>query len=771
MDAVGLIGEGNGFFRGSVDGVNKRSIWRAYARGNNSIDKYKPQLGISNKKTRKDPNALDFMVLNWEILDIASKYVEVLIGKLLKQNNDIGIQSVDKRAKDDRRMKRMQFQEYIINKPFLDSVSDKTGIGFEGPVQEDVIPPPTNLGEIDMYMDMFYKEDYCMIVQDLMKIMNEDDNYNDILADVARNLIEVADAATKVYRVGNKIRKRSCNPDRMGMSSTQKNMCDDAKWIFEDWDMTIGQFKEIAGDQLTEEQYREIAETTSKSNWNDINVEAYYAQNMCYPWDSTKITVKDAIWFSPDWETHKVKKNEIGNINVYQESFEWWKDIESKGGTADSYKKATGNEVIRYCIDNQYQAMWPIGTKYVINYGKSKDMLRNESNIGKAVGPYTIYKLKKCKMESIIPTLDNIQINWLQYQHHAAKSRPAGLDIEFSALQDISLDGAGGTRMKPKEVLRLYFETGILLWRRKGADGQNSNWRPIQEMNNGMSPAMAAHFQNVLNDINLLRDQIGLNELTDASTPNSEMGKAVALMASGSTDDALRSIFVAFDQLNLGTHEKMVMHISGMAASGLAPEYTEALGLRSMSVMGLLSDLTHHQLGCYLLKIPSPEIKARIAMYVQEGIKAGWLYPEEAIEVEMEPNIYRSIRLLKMYKAQKQAAQQAQTSKDIQENAMAQQQSLVAKAQADQEAAAADRQGQTELEWEKARAQVWASKQETANQVFLANIQSQLNRGEKLTEEQERRVTEMMKVDRQGEWNVRVQQAKPKPKPTSSGKR
>lgn len=772
MENVGLIGENNGFYRGTIDGVNKYFIWRGYARGQQSIDKYKPVMGIKDKKTRKDPNALDYMVLNWEILDVASKYVNVLIGKLLKQNNDIGIQAVDKRAQDDRRVKRMQFQEFIVNKPFLDSVSDQTGIQFEGPVQEDVIPPPTNLGEIDMFMEMFYKEDYCMVIQDLLKIMNESDNYNDILADIARNLVEISTAATKVYRVGNKIRKRSCNPDRMAMSSTQKNMCDDAKWVYEDWDLTIGQFKEIAGDQLTEAQYREIAETVSKANWNDVDVSAYYSQNMCYPWDSTKITVKDAVWFSPDWETHKVKKNEIGNINVYQESYAWWKDIQDKGGSVESYnKKNPGSEVMRYCIDNQYQALYVIGTKHVVNYGKSKDMLKNESSLGKTVGPYCIYKLKKCIMESIIPTLDNIQINWLQYQHHAAKSRPAGLDIEFSALQDISLDGAGGARMKPKDVLRLYFETGILLWRRKGADGQNSNWRPIQEMQNGMSPAMTAHFQNVLNDINLLRDQVGLNEMTDASTPNSEMGKAVAMMASGGTDDALRSIFVAFDQLNLGTHERMVMHVSGMAATGLAPEYTEALGLRSMAVMGLLSDLTHHQLGCYLLKLPSPEIKARIAMYVQEGIKTGWLYPEEAIEVEMEPNIYRSIRLLKMYKAQKQAAQAAQTSKDIQENAMAQQQSATAKAQADAQMAEEDRQGQANLAWEQARAKAWSDKQDIGNQVFLANVQSQLAKGEALTAEQERRMTEMMKVDRQGEWNVRVQQSKPKPKATSSGKR
>jgi len=137
----------------------------------------------------------------------------------------------------------------------------------------------------------------------------------------------------------------------------------------------------------------------------------------------------------------------------------------------------------------------------------------------------------------------------------------------------------------------------------------------------------------------------------------------------------------------------------------------------------------------------------------------------------MEPNIYRSIRLLKMYSAQKQKAAQEQQSRDIQENAKAQQDSLMAKAQEDARLAAEDRQGASELEWDKARAKVWASKQEVSNQIFMKQVESQLAKGEALTTEQERRVTELMKVDRQGEWNVRVAQMKPKPTAKPAGKR
>jgi hypothetical protein len=771
MEAVGLMGAGNGFYRGETNGINNMVRWDEYAHGNQPVDFYKPILGITDKKTRKDPNALSFMAIDWSILDVGSKYTNVLIGKLIKQNNDVGVKAVDKRARDERREKKMDWQAYIMNKPFMESVSAQTGIQFEKPVQEDVMPLPNTIGELDVYMNMFYKEDYCLVMQDLLKLANEDDNYTEILAEVAHNLVVFAQAATKAYRVGNKVRRRNCDPRRMGMSSTLKSTCDDIKWMFEDWDITIGQFKEIAGDELTEAQYRDIAETATNSSFDGVDINRYFAENMCYPWDNTKITVKDAVWFSPDWETQQIKKNELGNVTIFQKAFEWWQDLMSKGVTEKSFNERNENKVVRYCLDNQYQALWVKGTKYVVKYGKSKDMLKNESSIGKTVGPFCVYKLKKSPIETIIPTLNNIQINWLQYQHHAAKSRPAGLDIEFSALQDISLDGAGGTRMKPKEVLRLYMETGIILWRRKAADGQNSNWRPINELQNGMSPAMKEHFMNILNDISLLRDQLGLNELTDASTPNSEMGKAVALMASGATDDALRPLFHGFDQINLGTHQRTVMTFSGMARTGLAPEYVEALGMQSMAVVGLLSDLTMHELGCYMIKEPSNEEKAMVNQYMLEGTKpGGWLYPEEALEIQNEPNTYRKVRLMKMYRQQKIQQAQADKAQDVQMNAQAQSQAAQDAANAAMAQAQQEHDQAKELAWETARAEAWKDKQLSTNKAFVLQMEYKLKNNLALSEEEQRRYTELLKTDRQGEWAIRKEQAKPKPVVKTGGK-
>jgi len=768
IDGVGLTGAENGLYPG-MGGENssttKYELWRAYARGNQSIDKYKPILGIRNKKKR-DPNSNSYRTLNFEILDIASKYVNVLIGKLIKQNNDIGVNAVDKRAQDEKRKKKMSLQEYIVNKDFLSKITESTGIEFETPEHNDVMPAPQTQGEIEMYMQMFYKEDYCMVIQDLLKLMNEQDNYTEILTETARDLVEIGVAVTKTYRVGNKILRRRCVPERMIISSSQKSTCDDLKYVGEYWDLTIGQFKEIAGDQLTEAEYKKIAEQTTGASYDNFNVPKYYSENLCYPWDNTKITVGDFTWWSPDTETYQVGSNRFGNVAVTKKEYEWWRSLEQKGVTEEKFNQVNESKVVRYTLDNQYGCIWVKNTDFVVNYGKSKDILRNESSIGKTEGPYTIYKMKKCVMESIIPTLDNIQIQWLQYQHHAAKSVPAGPAIEFQALQDISIEGAGGKKLTPKEALQIYFETGILLWRRRDAAGNLSNFKPIEQLPGGISNAMEKHFSFMIQDINLLRDQIGLNELTDASTPNSEMGKAVATMAAGATDDALRGLHFAFDWINLGTHKKTVMTISGMAATGLAPQYTEALGLEAMAVTALLSDVTMHELGVYLMKQPTNEMKSWINEYCKAGITNGTLYEEEAFEIQNEPNIWRSIRLLKMYRKQKQdlkmSEMQAQYDGEEQKN--------IASAQATAEAQRANLdyefEKKKELAWEEAAAKIEVDDKAASNQAFLIRVQAKLDAKEALTMEEERRMTEMMKIREQGRIQVQVAKVKPKPTPT-----
>lgn len=749
------LGNKNLMFNGDI---NKFAENRSYARGDQSIDRYKPILGV-RKKTRKDPDAQSWKVLDWTILDVASKFINLLEGRLISQNNDVGVRAIDKYALNAKRQKKIQLQEYVINKQYLDGVSKSTGIQFSQPVNTDVVPLPESLGDIDLHMEMFYKEEYCMVMQDLLKHINEQDDYNEVLRGIATDLIEVKIAGTKTYQVGRNIRRRKVNIERVVSSPSSKPNYEDVQWVGEYWDLTIGELKELAGSQFTEEQYRDIAQNKSNQQFGAIDsadVRKFYNDNYCYPWDSTKITVLDAIWFSPDQKIYQLKKDRDGNAVQIEKPYSWWANLSAKGVTEKSFNERNENPVIIEPKNNVYQGMLIVGTKYCFNYGLCKDMLKDESTKGKALSPFTFYSVKKSIVEIIRPILDNIQINWLQYQHHAAKSRPAGLDIEYTALQDIRLHGAKGKAMTPKQALELYFDTGVLLWRRKDIAGNLSNFRPINELNNGLNDAATKHFTNVVNNIDLLRNMIGENELTDASTPNSEMGKHVATLATGGSRDAQKYLHYAFDQINLGTQRRTAMYVSNMASNGYAPEYSEVIGEESIAFMAIMEDVSMHSLGVYLMKQPTEEMKAKLSIYVQNGTKNGTLLEEEAWEIENETNIYKAINLMKKYRQDKIRAKEKDDERisKIEETRNVN----VARAAEEEKRITLDKEKEVKdaIAWSAAKAEVWKSKQTVADEAFILNLKSKLARNETLTKEEERRLTELSKIDAKGQFDLQI---------------
>lgn len=761
LDAIDKGGKtgGSPAFRNRAEDYQR---WRELANGNQPVDQYKPLLGAARKKRaggKRNRDKISYRAQNWEILAVAPKFVNVLIGRLIGQNNEIGVKAIDGKAMSARRHKKLQMEEWLVNQQFLKQVSQSTGIQFETPLEDDMFPPPTNFQELKIHMEMFYKEHYCLELMDMLNLLNQHDDYPQILKEVAEDLIKVGIAATKTYRVGGRIKRRRCIPERMVTNAVKFDDFRDLQYAGEYWDLTIGELREIAQDQFTEDDYRRIAEIATNNQFHESQCAAFYQENYRYPYDNVKITVLDAIWFSPDQETYQIKPNRYGNTVVYEKEWNWMGHLSENEFNEYPANKANKSRIIRRELNNLYQGMLIVGTDYVFNYGKARDMLRNESNIGTCIGPFMIYTLGfDSLMRQLAPVFHSIQLNWLQYNHHVQKSRPAGLDIEFSALTDVNLKGTAGEKMTPKEVLELYFDTGILLWRRQGRDGQNSNWRPIQELNNGLSKAAADHFQNVINGIDLLRTIVGLNELTDASTPGAETGKFVAQVASGAVEDAIRYLHHAFDQINLGTQKRTVMHISAMAKEGMDPDFAEALGIDTMAFLGGMAEMGAHEYGVYLMRQPTEEMMVRLMGYTQESIKAGWLMPEEAFEIEEEAkkNIYRAVRLMKMYRERKRQQEAAAAEKVFEDELKKNAASSRATAEAEMDKLSHEYELKKEFLYEESKTKIMESRELIRDQLLLEKVKQ----GGKLSEIEEQRVTELMKINAQGEWDLRIQAKK-----------
>jgi hypothetical protein len=236
------------------------------------------------------------------------------------------------------------------------------------------------------------------------------------------------------------------------------------------------------------------------------------------------------------------------------------------------------------------------------------------------------------------------------------------------------------------------------------------------------------------------------------------MGKHVATLATGGSRDAQKYLHFAFDQINLGTQRRTVMYISGMAASGVAPDYAEALGDRAMTFMQSMDDIGNHALGVYLMKQPTEEMRAKLSIYIQNGVKNGTLLEEEAFEIEDEPNIYRAIRLMKKYRQDKIKARQADEQRMAEIQMQTNTQSVQAAEGEKRTTLEMEVEGKTRLAWEQAKAEVWKAKQTIADEAFMLNLKTKLATNQALTEEEQRRLTELAKEDTKGMYGIQIAQ-------------
>ena len=136
-------------------------------------------------------------------------------------------------------------------------------------------------------------------------------------------------------------------------------------------------------------------------------------------------------------------------------------------------------------------------------------------------------------MEQLVPIADQIQISWYRLQNTINQARPKGIMIELGALEDIPL-GSGGQQMKPMDVIDLFNKTGTLVYRKNDIGGKATNYKPIEELENGLGRDAMTYYQVIQNNIEMIRQITGLNEFTDGSTPDARSLTTTAKLSSPS---------------------------------------------------------------------------------------------------------------------------------------------------------------------------------------------------------------------------------------------
>lgn len=683
---------------------NKKSVYstfRKYADGDQDTDIYKTRL-THLRNLGKGKSNLSFINVSWDILGIAPKIVENIAGKLLDIELESEINAIDPLSRSEDDEKKYRIVSYIKNKEFLEGLGQSGVDTSEFNPIPDGTPMPDSLNEIDQYMNLFFKNKVAEEFKDLIDMGFSYTNVLQVMKEYLYDLIKVGSAGIWAELDARGIpRLYKMDPENTVVSDSKYPDFRDATEVGFFQRVSISNLREMWPGQ-PEKTYRDIAihHNQEYGEYDENHYIDFYDKNFQYPYDEEKVTIFNCTWQSVDKINHVIK-NKDGESKLYEKDERWLDGVDE-----DEYvSKHPNNKPIRAEMQNWYGTKWIVGTNHVFDSGK-KTSLRDESNLS-LVKPNFILRRVPPIIKVMKPIFDEIQINFIKFKQHTANSRPNAISIEMSAFENISLSKSG-KKLEPKEALALYFETGTILWRRKDWRGSGAQFRPVEELKNGIPDSAFQHLNIVIQLIDLLRELSGIPQIADGSIQDPRLGKGVAQMAMGNVKDTLRNLFDNYKSAYSSVADKMLDLTMDHITYYGGEMFKRALGSDSVRFAKMIKEIPAREFSISIQMGFSQEQRQEINELILEAQRQGQIDPEIAYMLKQIKNPYKAVILLKHNTSKK--------SKEAQQMEMA-------KAKAQEESNINSANASTQAEIQKLQA---ANELQKDLELFKANLEETL---------------------------------------------
>jgi len=642
-------------------------VSKQYAMGNQSINKYRPLMGIDEQSNES------WLNIDWSVIPIVPKFRRIALGKLSKVDYNIVATPIDALANDQTEQYFAGAKAKIIMRQEAEKINPEL---LDLPALQLNPGEAKDLEELEMQMKYTFKHQMSIEAEQGIKLVLEQNEAEKMREKIREDLFDYGVAGYKETIDSNgAIKIRPVNPRNIITNYCKKNDFSDAAYVGEVVEITIADLKQAAGSQFTEEEYEDIAKNVLGRFGNPREwPSSLSVYNKGY--DKFRLRVLDLEFFSVNDLVYESRVDRRGN------------KIYAKAKYEDRNKRKEKFERIAYKV--VYKCKWIIDTKYMYDYGLCTDMKRAKSSLMDTKLSYHMYASEFWDMkaygmmEQLIPIADAIQIAWYRLQNVINQSRPKGIMIEMGALEDIPL-GSGGTKLTPLKVLDLYNKTGTLVYRKLDPQGRASNVKPIEELENGLGRDAMNYWQMIQNHIQMIRDITGMNEMTDGSTPDPRTLTTVAKLAAEGTNNSLWGVLSGEKKLLESLSNAIVLRLQDVVAGGKVEGYVRSLGGNTVRFFQMSENVALHEFGIFLEDKPTDEQRMLLLQQVQAGQVNNLLDIEDAITIQNTDNLKVAQQLLAYKIRKRREEEEAKAMRMQQMNAQVQQQSAMAAEQAKQQ--------------------------------------------------------------------------------------
>jgi len=636
---------------------------RLYARGEQSIQKYKDELSINGD--------LSYLNLDWKPVPIIPKFVDIVVNGIAERTYDIKAFSQDPHGVS----KRTKYMENIISdmqsQQFNEFAMSNLGIDLRKSNQKTL--PETN-EELELHMQISYKQAAELAEEQALNVLFEGSKYELIKKRFYYDLTVLGIGAVKnSFNTSEGVVIDYVDPANLVYSYTDSPYFDDIYYVGEVKRIPINELAKQFP-HLTESDLDEIVESKS---YNTNNHNTKWSQGKE---DNNMVQVLYFNYKTYMNEVYKIKEVATGADKIIPKDDSFNPPSDMEGGYSRLLRS----------IECVYDGAIVLGTDRLLKWEMAKNMMRPKSDYTKVKMNYAIVapRMYNGKIDSLVKRItgfaDMIQLTHLKLQQVMARMVPDGVYLDADGLAEVDL--GNGTNYNPQEALNMFFQTGSVIGRSFTQEGDmNPGKVPIQEITSGSGGnKMQALIGNYNYYLQMIRDVTGLNEARDGSMPDKNALVGIQKLAAANSNTATRHILQSGLYLTAETAECLSLRISDIIEySPTKDAFIQAIGVHNVATLEEMANLHLYDFGIFLELTPDEEEKAILENNIQMALQQQTIELEDAIDLREIRNIKLANQLLKIRRKKKQDRDQAMQQQNMERQAQLNQQSAQAAAQAD----------------------------------------------------------------------------------------
>ena len=620
---------------------------RLYARGEQSVQKYKDELAINGD--------LSYLNLDWKPVPILSKFSNIVANGITQKQYDITSYAQDPESLD----KRTQYAQNImfdINTIEARALATEVMPGdySKSPLKENELPESKE--EMELHMQLSYKQSIEIAEEEAISTVLATNEFDLTKSRVNQDLVNIGIGITKTsFNPAEGIVVKYVDPAYCVWSYTEDPNFDDIYYVGEVKSITIPELKKEFP-HISDEELERI----QKSPGNRRLIRGF--EN--YDYNTVQVMYFEYKTYTD--QVFKIKRTDNG--------------LEKAIEKTDAFNPPANDNFDRVSrsIEVLYEGAKVVGSDMMLKWEMSENMTRPMADTTRVEMSYSMAapRMYKGVIQSLISKCigfaDVIQLTHLKMQQVLSRMVPDGIFLDMDGLAEVDL--GNGTNYNPAEALNMYFQTGSVVGRSLTQDGDMNRGKvPIQELSSSSGIGKIQALITAYNyNMQMIRDVTGLNEARDGAMPDANALVGLQKMAANASNTATKHIQDASIYLALSTCENISLKIADVLNFPLTKNsLMNSISTFNVETLKEIQKLNLHDFGIFLEMEPDDEEKAELAKNIQIALQTKEIDIEDAIDVKEIKNLKLANQLLKLKRKKKQEQAQATAQQNIQAQAQA----------------------------------------------------------------------------------------------------